>query len=360
LTILTRGFTERMARFMGAFPSIRLATAGLVLAFAAACGGKGGGGSGSDGGDGGSTPCICLPDGGFPDSGYPDGGRPDGGPCVCPPGDGSSGDGGLRLSFAQVLESFHDLELTGEFGDITTLPGGRTVRVDTMDYQPPRAEWLSPNQIRVHNFPSAGPGSAGDIQVMNGSLRSNILQLTEWRGRFTVTQFGPMIPGATAKIVFNWSVHIRASINGAAARELPGIGVDGTTCTFDADGTYDTLDGRSHVTWARNGPPNIPYDISLTTQPGSQTIYPVLDRERRALQIRFTAYVTNGLSVTVLDRMTGSMTTHQENISFSDGVRDFGIQLNPNWIIPAGIYTQPISGVFRVEWPDIVPSYPPR
>ena len=58
--------------------------------------------------------------------------------------------------------------------------------------------------------------------------------------------------------------------------------------------------------------------------------------------------------------MTSTTMTHLENISYSDGVRDFAIQLDENWTIPGGAYTQPISGVFTVEWGDIGANYPPQ
>ena len=226
-----------------------------------------------------------------------------------------------------------------------------------------RVIWTD-NQITMNNLPTSGAGSRGDIVLNNGIRPTNKVQLSEWRGKITITN---KLQGSQM-IVATYNVHWRASIN--AVLSSPGTtqgaqSVKDSTCTYDASG-QDTVSDTT-VTFSRAGDPNIPntfldpsnvdrfFLASITF--GNAAKGSVINFDDYTIRINANATASSGINATYVSTLRPGSTNvllGMGNVGNADTLRGY---MDGDYSIKAGSWTSS-DGKTIVSW-DAMPVLSP-
>lgn len=234
-------------------------------------------------------------------------------------------------------------------GDFGTDPGDRSVTVDNVAQV---IESWTPTVITI-DIPRTGTGSCGDVQVIAKGHKSNVAQLTEWRGIFTYTLTGKGSLSHVAKL----NVHFRGDIS--KYRNLPGVAPQGITKAMisarDSSGTYASSGiyqptPSQFTKWSGSG--NL-----VAKDPSSQAYLKTMvfagNLDSNALSFTgvfavFAPYVRTNESGSV-------------NLLFgTDGITLITIKFDSAYNIKADSVTGTTAdGAAKLSWPTISPRFPP-
>jgi hypothetical protein len=276
-------------------------------------------------------------------------------------GQGNYGILNPTIASAQLNEPKHQLILNGLFGS-DPKTDSHAVLVGGMDMTR-QTTWM-PTQLIINALPTSGPGSAGDVSVNVRGHLSNVVQITEWRGKFTVTQRR----NGGERIVTTYNAHLRAVLN--SLRSAPGpaptgggqVGIQGatdTTCSYDASGQQDLTSDLETI--SRAGPPDIPYDLGDPANPNRTCSFGIgLDFTSNPPKMSAGAYANvgdgGGILVTHVYKPTGKTDTSIVTL-FVSFATDYTGKLDAGYNIVAGKWSP--NGDLTMEWGNIPAVSPP-
>ncbi|MGC4043074.1 MAG: hypothetical protein QM758_04655 [Armatimonas sp.] len=217
----------------------------------------------------------------------------------------------------------------------------------------------------MNNLPVSGTGSRGDIVLYNGFRSSNKVQLSEWRGKVTITN---KLQGSQM-VVAIYNVRWRASINdvliqGGTTRGAQAV--KDSTCTYDASG-QDTVSDTT-ATISREGDPNIPntfldpsnidrfFNAAITF--GNTATGDTVTFDNYTIRINCNATATGGIRVSSFSTIAGERTPYfigMSNIGNTDTIPG---SLDLDYGIKAGSWTSS-DGKTIVTWDKMPVLSPP-
>jgi hypothetical protein len=259
-----------------------------------------------------------------------------------------------------VNEKNKTLIIDGEFGND---PGQANGQVYVGGQLMGSRSWTE-NEITVNNLPVSGAGASGDVYVVVRQHKSNVVQLTEWKGDLTFTYTGKGTLHVTGPI----TIHFRADVHDY--REAPHVAPTKPVSTFDAA-------PDSKASWTAGGSGTI--NRATTTLSGSSEMtldgsggnvlkcLGNIDTDTKTLNLALIAASTSGMRfVTVgpLGTARGpfAMSTGKldGNLSQSQPIPALHIKLNDNFGIPAASRQETVSnGTLLLKWSAITPTSPP-
>jgi hypothetical protein len=291
------------------------------------------------------------------------------------------------IKFLDLYAVADELKIIGLFGEDPG-PNGLV----TVGGQPVTIKTWSPNEITC-DIPVSGPGSAGPVIVEKkaddgGFRKSNIVNLTEWRGTFTQTHS----EGGSLKVTVTYDFHIRADIH--SHRDVPGetpfkpitpfFQESDATAAWEAGGSGSWADPLGDITytytWTGGGILPL-FDSAGSTPFLFFNYHGSVDANQHRITLASGAAVYDGLNVNELrEWSTGSdaadypgfwATTfdlelyddtqifYYYTVALDD---EFGISASSRTAL--GVYVinefgNSYRSSLRMEWPAIPAAYPP-
>lgn len=222
--------------------------------------------------------------------------------------------------------------------------------------------------VTVKDLPATGPGSHGDVYVTVGGHKSNVVQITEWRGSFVITQKR----NGDEIVTLNYTVHLRGILNSLRrfpdqTPMLPALGkldvtVPDGTVTWDASGSDDIPSVTETI--SRSGFADIPLDQN--PDPSSLRVASLgvgLDLTLSPPKMSAAAFAVikdgSGLQITTLDKTTGKTRQGIMDLAIIFApATDYAISLDAGYNIVAGKWTGP-GGTWTYQSNNIPAVDPP-
>lgn len=250
----------------------------------------------------------------------------------------------VAVSAFQMEKEIH---IGGRFGSDPGLAveitlGGRQLQIK---------RWRHDNVIC--EAPMQGAGSAGDLQVKIRGRKSNVFQITEWRGEFNYVLTGR----GTQRVEVTLQLNFRSSLNRyrLEAGKAPVIGsmrlatlLESSGATYFASGSY-TSPGGSSETWSGGG------SIGLLTFPTQQVGFGMpgsfIDLARGHADLNF------GLSGVTYTSTVNNLMFNMPLTIVMTGLR---FQIDSQNRIVGGSHTVPLGNhTATLTWSTISPLHPP-
>jgi hypothetical protein len=296
----------------------------------------------------------------------------------------NGGDFGLlapSIKKMTVDEEKQELTLEGIFGndpgttDGKVFVGGKEMTSRTWD---PKLK-----QIIIHDLPLTGQGSAGDVYVMVRGHKSNVRQLTDWRGTVTWRDEATYPTGFSGKPFeeFKLKIHVRADVG--KFRDKPGedpkweaipiqiFAAKDSTAEYSAGGSATITQGGQTIgeSWSRVGPATVPLlfrrDASDERGWGFNG---TLDFQQKTLSVYIGGGIKKGLQIS---KIAGGVTTpyQAEDTGFSPDLflqkgKLFTLQLNDDFSIQGDTLSASQKDVmvtlnYTLSWDSVSPQFPP-
>lgn len=255
------------------------------------------------------------------------------------------------------------VQLQGKFGSASAT---RKVFIGGQDMTALSTFDNDSNTINITNLPVTGAGSHGDVYVTVNGIKSNVVQITDWKGDFIVT----VKRNGNETITVTYTVHLRGILN--SLRDLPGqtpklpslgqvdvTGADGSAL-YDATGVDDGPTVRETI--SRSGAPDIPLsqapDINAT-RVGFFGVGLDLTTSPPKMTIGTTANVSDGggILITTFDKITGKTRQLVMPLGVTTAA-DHIVSLDAGYNIVAGTWSN-ASGTITYTWNRIPAVDPP-
>jgi hypothetical protein len=272
-------------------------------------------------------------------------------------------------SFAQLAPSIQNLVveerneqlvLNGAFGNE---PGFVSVGGSVLAIR----SW-TPTEI-VCTLPPSGAGSAGDVLVTVNNHRSNVVQLTEWKGqvRYTLTERGSLTQRFVFDVRFRGDVHAFRYDPGQEPLAQGGVftATPNSTCKYEFSGNWNNGAGTT-VDWSGSGSMGPDY----RAQPGESALTLQGYLQGNRLELLLNGMVAKGLVVHTLwktpdgevienktEREGASALVGQVVENMPGGLR---LTLDQNFNASGGHIEQSGDNVrVTIDWDAFTASYPP-